>query len=346
MIFNFLREDFREVVGAYHDGEKIYLSRRIGDKVENIDANFSVDDDAEISGIEQLAEKISFMCAQNGWGTSKMGLCLREGLAVTFQTQFGTVAPQEIDDAVKIWAMAQVGNSALYDSIKSEGEVWMEAIDRKAAEEYIKSWRENDMTLCVLTIMPEEITMRLNLTKPITHAEFVADVVATKKTPNLIAEYLTAWNYRKISLAIVAGFLIVLLGVFAQIFYEYQVATAQLDEVQNFVEEHAAELDTKKIIEKNISEMRRLNENCAAQSNSLPTFNALVKLGEIADGKTRLTKIKASANLIELEGIADDTDEIKNYVNHLKAITPHVKLGNFSSDDEGTKFTVHLTLKN
>lgn len=345
MIFNFLREDFSEVIGAYHDGTKIYLSRRVGDKIENIDVNFSVDDDANISGVEQLAEKISALCSQRGWSTSKMGLCLREGVALTFQTQFGTISPQEIDDAVKIWATAQVGKGALYDSIKSDGEVWMEAIDSTTAEDYIKIWRNNGMKLCALTIMPEEITMRLNLTKPITHAEFVAEVVAKNKTPNLIAEYLTAWNYKKISLAIAAGFLIAFTLIFVQTSYKYQVAAAQLETAQSFVDEHAADLETKKFIEKNISEMRRLNENCAAQNNSMTTFNALVQIGKIADGKTRLTKIKSSANSIELEGISEDTDEIKSYVNRLKKITPQVKLGNFSSEDGSTKFTVHLRLK-
>ena len=345
MILEFLREDFSEVVGAYHDGTKIYLSHTIGDKVENVEVNFSVDEGAGISEVEQLAEKISVLCSQNGWDTSKMGLCLRENVAVTFQTQFGTVPLNEIDDAVKIWATTQVGKDALFDSLKADGEVWMEAIDRAAAEDYINAWRKNDMNLCVLTIMPEEITMRLNLTKPITHAEFAAEVVATKKTPNLIADYLTAWNFKRLSAAIAAGFLIVLTLIFAQIFYEYQVAAAQLETTQNFVDEHAAELETKKIIEKNISEMRRLNAQCAAQKNSVPTFNALVNLGKIADGKTRLTKIKSSENSIELEGIADDTEDIKNYVSRLKTITPNVKLGNFSSDEGDTKFSIHLTLK-
>ena len=345
MIFNFLRENFSEVVGAYHDGEKIYLSRQVDGKFENIDVTFSVDDDAGISGVEQLAEKISVVCSQRGWDTSKMGLCLREGLAVTFQTQFGTVPPNEIDDAVKIWATTQVSKDALFDSIKADGEVWMEAIDRNAAEEYIQTWRKNGMKLCVLTIMPQEISMRPNLTKPITHAEFAAEVVATKKTPNLIADYLNAWNFKKISLSIAAGFFIALFGIFAKTSYEYHAAAAQLNTAQIFVDEHAAELDTKNIIEKNISKMRRLNAQCAAQKNSVPTFNALVQLGKIADGKTRLTKIKTSANSIELEGIADDTEEIKNYVSRLKKITPHVKLGNFSVDDDGTKFSIHLTLK-
>ena len=91
--------------------------------------------------------------------------------------------------------------------------------------------------------------------------------------------------------------------------------------------------------------MKRLNALCAAQDNPFPKFNALVKIGKIADGKTYLTKIKISDNNIELEGIADNPEEIKNYVSRLKIITPNIKPGNFSSSDGKVKFTINLTLK-
>ncbi|MBR5913894.1 MAG: PilN domain-containing protein [Selenomonadaceae bacterium] len=344
MSLNFLQEDFSEVVGAYFDGEKIYLSRHINGNVENFDANFSVEDD--VSEIEQLAEKISLLCYQRGWKTSKMGLCLREGVAITFQTPFGTIPPEEIDNSVKIWAISQVDEDALFDSIKFGEEIWMEAISKATATDYVNAWQKNSMTLCALTVMPEEFDAQINLTKPQTYADYVADVVANKKTPNLIKDRLSAWNYKKISVAIAITFFCVLLGIFVKTSYEYHVASAQVEELQNYLDGHADEVELKKSVEEDIAEMKRLNSFCAAQENPFPKFNALVKLGKIADGKIYLTKIKMSDNSIELEGVANNSDDIKNYVSRLKTITTNVKPGNFSSKENIITFTIYLTLKN
>lgn len=344
MILDFLREDFSEVIGAYYDGEKITLSRHIEDEIESAEVNFSIEDD--VSEIEQLAEKISFICSQRGWKTSKMGFCLREGAAVTLQTPPLNIPQDEIDNAVKSWATAQVGENALYTSIKSDGEIWMETISKSTAKEYVTAWNKNSMTLCALTVKPEEISTQINLAKPIEYANFVAEIVKTKKAPNFLHEHLSAWNYKKISAAIVALFFLSIVGIFIVTSYQYYNAAAQVEKLQATLAEHEDELRLKNAIDENISEMKRINELCAAQKNSIPTFNALVKLGKIADGKTYLTKINISANTVELEGIADNPDEIKSYVSRLKTnVTPNVKLGNFSSNDGETIFTVHLTLE-
>lgn len=346
MILDFFKEDFSEVIGAYYDGEKIILARHFNDTVESAEINFTTSTDDEISEIEQLAEKICFVCSQRGWKTSQMGFCLREGSAVTFQTLIVNIPQSEIDDAVKSWAIAQIGKDALYTSIKTNGEIWMAAILKSTAEEYVTAWKKNSMTLRALTVMPEEFSAQINLKKSIDYANFAAEIIKYKKVPNLISNYLSAWNYKKISATIIAIFFCVLLGISVKISYEYYTVAAQLEEISAFIAEHEDELTLKNSIEENISEMKRLNELCAAQFNSIPTFNALVNLGKIADGKTYLTKINVSANSIELEGIANDTDEIKNYVSRLKSnITPNVKLGHFSSNDGNTTFTIHLTLK-
>ena len=343
MILNFLKEDYSDVIGVYYDGEKITLSHHVNGAIESAEVIFSLEDD--ISEIEQLAEKISVICSQRGWKTSKMGLCLREGAAVTFQTQLN-IPSTEIENAVKSWAIAQIGEDSLYTSVQFDDEIWMETITQSAAKEYVNAWQKNSMTLCALTVKPEKISAQSNLTKPIEYADFVADIVKNKKAPNFLNEYLSAWNYKKISAAIVALFFFVLVGIFLTTSYEYYAATAQLEQIQAILAEHDDELRLKNSIDENISEMKRLNELCAAQSDSVPTFNALVKLGKIADGKTYLTKLKISANTVELEGIADNPDEIKNYVSRLKTnITPNVKLGNVSSTDDATTFTVHLTLQ-
>ena len=346
MALNFFKEDFSEVVGAYFDGEKIYLSRRINDNVENIDVNFSISLDDEVSEIEQIAEKISMACSQRGWKTSKTGFCLREGAVTTFQTQFSGIPANEIEGAVKTWAKSQVSENSLYTSIKSEDEIWMEAILKSTADEYVKAWSKNSMSLCALTVMPVEFGTPINLIKPATFAEFVADVVATKKAPNLLKDRLSAWNFKKISATIAALFFCAFLFAFAKISYEYHNAAAQVDALQNILNQHADELEMKKAADENIAEMKKINSLSAAQINSLPQFNALVKLGIVADGKTHLTKIRTSNDSVELEGVAENTDDIKNYINRLKTITPHVKQGNLSSTDDVINFTVYLSLKN
>ena len=345
MIFDFFKEDYSEVIGAYYDGEKITLSRHFNDTVEFAEINFVAAID-EVTEIEQIAEKISVLCSQRGWKTSQMGFCLREGSAVTLQTPNINVPPNEIDDAVKSWAIAQIGKNALYTSVNKDNEIWLEAISKSTAEEYITAWKNNSMTLRALTVMPEEFGTQINLAKSIEYANFVAEVIKAKKVPNLISKYLSAWNYKKISVAIVAIFFCALLGIFVKTSCEYYTTAAQVEEISAVIAEHEDELILKNSIDENISEMKRINELCSAQFNSIPIFNALVNLGKIADGKTYLTKIKIYANFIELEGIANDTDEIKNYVSRLKSnITPNVKLGNFHSNEGDTTFTIHLTLK-
>ena len=343
MALNFFKEDFSEVVGAYFDGEKIYLSHRINDTVENIDASFSITQEDDVSEIEQLAEKISMLCSQRGWKTSKTGFCLREGAAVIFKTQFSGIPSNEIESAVKAWADS-VGKDVLYSSIKYEEEIWMEALIKSTAEEYVTAWAKNSMTLCALTVMPVDFDESIELIKPTTFSEFIAEVVATKKAPNLLSEQLNAWNYKKISATIAALFFCVFLLTFLKISYEYHTAAAQREEIQATLNQHAEELEMKKLADENVAEMKIINSMCAAQIHSFPQFNALVKLGAIADGKTHLTKVKTSADSVELEGVAENPDDIKIYVDRLKTITPHVKQGNFSSADGVTNFSIHLTL--
>ena len=86
MILDFFKENYSEVIGAYFDGEKIYLSRRLNDKVETDEVNLTLEDG--LSETEQVAEKISVTCAKHGWKTSKLGFCLREGQAITLQSPF------------------------------------------------------------------------------------------------------------------------------------------------------------------------------------------------------------------------------------------------------------------
>ena len=62
----FFREDTSEIIGAYFDGEKIFIAR-LTDKFETTGI------DALDATIEELAEKISLVCKQKGWKASAVG---------------------------------------------------------------------------------------------------------------------------------------------------------------------------------------------------------------------------------------------------------------------------------
>ena len=139
---NFFLADSEEVVGIYYDGEKIFLAR-LTDKLETLEQNFEIDSAENISAIEQLAEKISVLCSQRGWKTSKTALCLQEGDTIIFQPDFNNIPAEKIDSAVKIWATAQVGENALYTSATIDGEFFTEAMAQKVAAEYFSAWEKN-----------------------------------------------------------------------------------------------------------------------------------------------------------------------------------------------------------
>lgn len=186
---NFFREDFREVLGIYHDDEKIFLAR-LTKKFETAEVNFEVDLNDKISPIEQLAEKVSVICAQRGWKTSKVGLCLREGDAITFRTNFENVPPAEIDSAVKTWATSQAGKNAPYAFTEIDGEIWAETLTKTVSEEYISAWKKNSLNLCALTVMPD--FSEEESSEGLDKAVFVAKIVAKKK----ISEFACRKNCR------------------------------------------------------------------------------------------------------------------------------------------------------
>ena len=207
---NFFREDFGEVVGIYHDGEKIFLAR-LTDKVETFEQNFEIDFAEKIPPAEQLAEKISVLCSQQGWKTSKTALCLQDGETVTFQPDFENIPPEKIESAVKIWAEAQVGKNALYTSAEIENVFWTEAMSEKLATEYFSAWEKNSMTLCAMTALTGNVTDK---------AEYVAKIVAEKKSPNLVQNKIENWNQKKIYASILGIVIFFVAIIFGKLFYD------------------------------------------------------------------------------------------------------------------------------
>ena len=142
-ILKFFREDLSEILGVYCDDEKIYLAR-LGGEIETAEINFEINLNDKSTQIEQLAIQIKNFCNLRSWKISKVALVLRDGTAATFQTDFKNVPANEIEDAVKIWAMAHVKN-ARYTSIKSGEEIFMEALPASIVEEYISAFEKNSL---------------------------------------------------------------------------------------------------------------------------------------------------------------------------------------------------------
>lgn len=333
---NLFRNDFSKILGIYFDGDKIFLAY-LADEIEF--SEFSFD------GIstEQLAEKIAAICAKNDWQNPKIAIALREGTAVTFQTEFKSVPDNEIEDAVKIWAIAHVGRDARYNSVKLGDEIWMEALPENIVEEYTSAFEKNSLQLCALTEIPDNPERQLT---PFNRAESAAEIALNDAAPNILAGKISHWNFKRIALAAAAVFLLAISLTSAKLAQEYYTESKNLAAAQenlSALEELAA---LKENIDADAAEMRQLNELIAAQNVTADKFNALVRIGRLADGKIWLDKIKTSGGTLELEGVADTPDAVKNYLSRLKSFAQNVKLENSAVNDGQIDFLIRITFQN
>ena len=147
---NFFSEDLSEIIGAYFDGEKIFVVRL----TENFEA---VEVDADGAEPELLAEKISLVCAQKNWKTSAAGFCLREDDAVIYQSEISNLPAKEISAYVKSWAMAQRGKDAAFSFTKVGEELWMETLPGTRLEEFRAAFKKFNLNLRALSVMPADL---------------------------------------------------------------------------------------------------------------------------------------------------------------------------------------------
>ena len=333
-VTNFFREDLREVVGAYFNGNKIFLLY-LAETLETTEV------DADTSNIEHLAEKISLVCQQNGWSTSAVGFCLRNDDAVTYQTAVDSLPEEKIPAFVKSWAQAQANTDAAYAFTRIDGELWMETLPKTTLDEFCAAFKKFGMNLRGLSVMPAEKLTKLT---PLDCAEFIAQVVRKKISPNLLARG-SALNWKKISAAVAAIFFVGIIGCSTKILSDLSTATNQLDAAKNSLDALHEELALKKSLDADIAELRRLNGIIAAQGVSPTQFNLLINLGKVAGGGVRLTKIRADENFLELDGISATPDAIKSYLSRVKSfVTPNARLENSTQRDDELIFTIRATL--
>ena len=331
----FLREDMGEIIGAYFDGEKIFIAR-LTKKFETVEV------EAYGLEIEQLAEKISDVCKEKGWQTSAVGFCLREEDAVTFQTEISNVPEKEIPALVKSWAVAQAGADAIFSFTKVGEELWMETLPKSKADEIFSAFKKFGLNLRGLSVMPADMLTKLH---PYDRTEFITEIVRNKSSPNLLTTRGGSWNWLKISQVAAAVFAIGLIIGSTKLFLDYREAADKLDAAKLAVENLSEELALKKNLDENISALRRINE-LAAQVEKTENFNRLLNLGRVADKNIRLTKIRVEENSLELEGSADDSAAIKNYLGKVKGnVASSARLESSTERDDEIFFVIRASLK-
>lgn len=323
---NFFREDLREVIGAYFDGEKIFITR-FAEKIETVEIY------ADDSEPEQLAEKISLECRQRGWNTQAVGFCLREGDVVTYQTAVDNLPEKEIPAFVKSWAVAQAGKDSAYSSTKIGGELWIESMPRSTLNEFCAAFKKFGVNLRGLSVMPAEMLTKIT---PLSRTEFIAQVVRNKKSPNLLATRGSAWNSERISLTVAACVTIFLLIGSIKILFDLNAAETQLDAAKNSLNAMQEDFALKQTLDADISELNRLNKIISAQNLSPTQFNLLINLGKVAGGGMRLTKIRSDENFFELEGISTTPDAVKSYLSRVKnSVNQNARLKSSIERDDG-----------
>ena len=329
-IKNIFREDFSQVIGIYFDGEKIFLAR----EEEIISAHFEVEEE---NFAEQLAEKVLVMCNQSGWESSKVALCLREGESMAVTADFENLPIDKRASAVKSWATAQVGENALYTFAEVDGEFWAETISQSAAEKFLSAFGKNSMTLCAMT------SLASRLSKSADKAKFISKVAAEKIFPNLLRQ--KTWNVPKIILTTLVIIFAILSVTFGAIFYRHLEVDGELENLQKTLAAQEEVAFQKKSFESATAESKRLNKLLAAQYDNRK-FNAMIQLGRIADEKVSLSKVNFTKDTVEVEGLAENSTEVKKYLGRFKnAISKEAKLEKITTEDDKVSFKIRLDLK-
>ena len=333
----FFYEDFSEILGVYYDGEKIFFAH-IADTTEFFETTFELKFDKDFSEFEQLAEKISVVCSQRGWKNFRLGICLRESEILTTYQEFKNIPAEEILNATQSWATSHSESVALSACLKVGENFWLEAISKDVADKYIYACEKISLKLCALTATPES----LNLSE-LERAEFVAEVIKNNKSPNFLKISENSIDRQKIIFVVAAIFILILGVLTAKTFYDLNQSEENLAAAQKNLSEYGEILELKNVLNEDIEATKKINLLAAEQKNSVEKLNALIKIGKIADGKIWLTKISASENIIELEGVADSSTEIKNYLNRLKSTVS--KKSSLESSEENQNEQINFIIQ-
>ena len=332
---NFFREDVSEVVGGYFDGEKIFVVR-LAEKIETAAVR------AEAADFERVAEKISLVCRQRGWKTSAVGFCLRDEDAVTYLAEVENLPAKEIPAFVGSWSLAQAGKDAASAFVPVGGGLWMETLPRTTFDEICAAFDKFKLKLRALSLMPPDLLAKA---EPFHRAEFIAQIVRNKKSPNFLARG-SSIDWRRISAAVAAFFFIAAAFVGANLFIDYRAAADELDAAKISVDERKEDFALKKSLDADVAELRRLNKLIAAQNITPKKFNLLLNLGRVAGGGVRLTKIRVEENFFELEGTSKTPDAVRSFLARVKnSVMQSARLESSAERDDGQiSFTIRAAI--
>ena len=130
-----------------------------------------------------------------------------------------------------------------------------------------------------------------------------------------------------------------------KIFWDYSAASDKLDAAKFAVDELSADVALKKAVDADVAELRRLNKIAAAQVNTSTKFNFLLNIGRIADKSIRLTKIRVDGNSLELEGLANNPDAVKNYLSRVKSsVAQSARLDSSVERDDKISFVIRAVI--
>ena len=322
---NFFREDTSEFVGAYFDGETIFLVRQT-ETFEVCEVAADGDD------FERLAEKISAACRLRDWKTSAIGFCLRERDVVIFQTEISNVPEKDFPALVESWSRAQSGKDAASSFVTVGGELWMETVPNSVVNEICAAFRKFGLNLCALSVMPPEL---LTKNTPLDKAKFICKIAAEKTSPNLLRTRSTSLDVKKISALVAAIFLIAALVQAAEIFSDWYKVSTELDAAQLSVNELRDDLKLKNFMDEDINELRRLN-TLTTTLDPTKTFNLLVNLGKVFGGDVHLTNIAVDENSARLSGSGTSTDTVKSCLSRMKNfVAQTARAENSSATEDG-----------
>ena len=268
---------------------------------------------------------------------------MRDEDAVTFQTEINNVPEEQIPALVKSWALAQAGANPAFSFTKVGEELWMETLPKATANEYLTTFKKFGLNLRGLSIMPDDL---LEKRHPYDRTEFITEIIRNKSSPNLLTTSNSLWNWQKISYAVAAIFLCLLTIGSIKLFLDYDEVADKLDAAKVSVENLNADIALKKDIDDTVAELHRINK-LAAQVDINENFNRLLNLGKIADKNIRLTKIRADENSLELEGITDESDALKNYLGRVRStVAKSARLeSSIERDDGKIVFVIRATLE-
>lgn len=340
---NFFQENPEESLGIFFDGEKIFLAHS-AEETRTLEKNFSPDLTEKTSPIEQLAQRVAFICLQEGWRTSQAGIFLNETETVISQTRLEHIPKEEVDAAVRAWAVAHAGEGALHTFAELDGKFFTAALPQETAEEYLSAFAKNSVMVAALTTMPENFFPNA---QPTDKAIFSAEVAAKKNPTNFLVSHLSTWNLKKIFLFAATIFLVIIGILSAKLFYDYHTTSKNFSELQkNFsVQDNLIESQIK--LSTNSAEMKELSELIAEQEISGSKLDALIKIGQAADRKIWLKRLRLSDGTAELEGTAENAEAVGKYLRTLRNLfAGSVRLENSSSAEaDEVNFLIHLTFE-